>query len=180
MFFDHEKKWVKALFTNKAITFQTMTAAISTYELSKLDLFTPNRLHGDLPSLAIGPYAAHGNHAAMILEADVIARQGHIWGLLGEKAQDPGYMRKRIRTHERLAKHLGVYFNVTDCQWKTIGSPAEYSSGLKSMSTEQNREQYAKNVLESEWEAMGIPVPDKAPREPREGFGGSRLEYVPR
>ena len=153
-----------------------MTAAINTYQLSKLDLFTPNRLHSDLPRLAIGPYAAHGNHAAMILEADVVARHDHIFGLLGDKVRDPGYMRKRIKTHDRLARHLGVYFHITDCQWKTVGSPADYfSGGPKSLNTEQSREAYAKNVLESEWEAMGIDVPDKAPRAPREGFSGSSV-----
>ena len=40
-----------------------MTDAIKQYNLSKLDIFTPNRLHPTLPPLAHGEYSVMGGVA---------------------------------------------------------------------------------------------------------------------
>jgi hypothetical protein len=40
-----------------------MTNAIKQYNLSKLDIFTPNRLHPTLPPLAHGEYSVMGGVA---------------------------------------------------------------------------------------------------------------------
>lgn len=40
-----------------------MTVAIKQYNLSKLDIFTPNRLHPALPPLAHGEYSVMGGIA---------------------------------------------------------------------------------------------------------------------
>jgi hypothetical protein len=87
-----------------------MTKAITEHNLSKLDLFTPNILHDNLPPLATGTYVCMGGDSMMILEADVLARKDYIHAKLGEKAQDAIFMKKRCRAHDRIMRQFRLMF----------------------------------------------------------------------
>ncbi len=132
-----------------------MTEAITTYNISKLDLFTPNRLHPDLPRITVGATMSGGSDAVMLLSSDVRERRRHIYELLGDKAQDTDYMRKRVRIHERLAMHLGIRFDIHSCEWVTVQSPADHFRGPKTLNTKESRRAYVRKVMLSEWTAMG-------------------------
>ena len=139
-----------------------MTKATQDYNLSKLDLFTPNPLHPLLPRLAIGTYSVMGGTATMIAEGDILFRRDHIYKLLGEKAQDASYMRKRPATHNRIIAHLGIVWSYTKGHWRTLPEFANPPSGFpedkrpKSMRSKDNREEYVQKALQKEWAAMGI------------------------
>ncbi|KAF1840970.1 uncharacterized protein K460DRAFT_410363 [Cucurbitaria berberidis CBS 394.84] len=132
----------------------TMTNATQDYNLSKLDLFTPNALHPRLPRLATGAYKVMGGNAVMVAEADVLARRDHVYKLLGEKAQDASYMRKRPATHNRITQHLGIVWNCTNGSWGKGSGPS--STLPKSMRTEEDRKEYVKKALQKEWAAMNV------------------------
>jgi hypothetical protein len=131
-----------------------MTQASKTHSLSKLDLFTPNALHPNLPPLTIGIYMVLGNAATMILESDVLARKAHIQALVGPKAD----MHLRPGTHERIINHLGMYFCPYRGAWKKapVMTPAALEKATKSMKSEEGRREYVKAALEKEWAVMGV------------------------
>ncbi|KAF2255907.1 hypothetical protein BU26DRAFT_444364, partial [Trematosphaeria pertusa] len=97
----------------KAFAKMTMTAAITTHHLSKLDLFTPNALHPALPPLSLGTYFCMGGETLMLAAPGVLTRKAHVHGLLGPgKARDKGYLRRRVAAHDRLVAHMDVEFRV--------------------------------------------------------------------
>lgn len=127
-----------------------MTDAIKKYNLSKLDLFTPNILHLDLPGLPFGAQASMGGMITLISEPAVIARRDYVHSLFGDKANDAKFMRLRPAAHDRITQHLGFAFRPTTGGWvrKRICEQAEKSA--KSMQTEQARLVYAGKALEKE------------------------------
>jgi hypothetical protein len=149
-----------------------MTQAIKLHLLSKLDLFTPNALHPNLPPLTTGLYTVMGSSATMLLESDVLNRKAHIRSLLGLKPEDPKEsvedmhrrlaaeaLHRRLAAHDRLIAHMGIYYCFKDGWRRTPGLNATAMENLKvakSMKTEEGRREYVKKVLEREWEAMGM------------------------
>jgi hypothetical protein len=134
-----------------------MTQASKFHALSKLDLFTPNALHPELPPLTTGIYTVMGSAATMILEADVLARKAHIRALLGPKGTDED-MHRRPAAHERIINHLGLYFCPSRGEWRKAPrmSPAALEKAAKSMKSEEGRMEYVKTALNKEWAAMGL------------------------
>ncbi|KAF2131487.1 hypothetical protein P153DRAFT_365069 [Dothidotthia symphoricarpi CBS 119687] len=138
----------------------TMTQAREIHNLSKLDLFTPNRLHPSLPPLAVGEVASMGGTATMISEADIITRRELIHSRLGEvNSTDAVYLRRRCAAHERLIAHMDILYN---CRYRTWAAArrfvkkdsGEESTRCKSMLTKESREEYVEKGLWKEWAAM--------------------------
>lgn len=95
-----------------------MTGAANKYCLSKLDLFTPNILHPDLPSLLHGHATVLGGDSTMILESDVIARRDYILQLLRNHSSDAEHLRRnRVVRHGRVIKTLGAIWNPRRGRW---------------------------------------------------------------
>ncbi|PVI08586.1 hypothetical protein DM02DRAFT_6874 [Periconia macrospinosa] len=145
----------------------TQTEAITTHGLSKLDLFTPNRLHPTLPPLVLGTYTCMGGETLMLSTRTVLDRKAHIHDLLGEqKAADTNYLRRRIAAHDRLIRHMGVVFRVRNGvgRWyiqhhiPNRGDPNAKSKVPKSMASAESRAAYVTANLKREWEAMGISI----------------------
>ncbi|KAL6708435.1 hypothetical protein ACN47E_002698 [Coniothyrium glycines] len=132
----------------------TMTQAMQDHKLSKLDLFTPNVLHPMLPRLATGSYAVMGGVANMISTGDALLRRDYIYNLLGDKAKDPFYMRRRIAAHQRITQHMLLEFD--GGSWYEARNHKPSEKGPKSMHSEKSRKEYAQKVLEKQWAAMGI------------------------
>ena len=133
-----------------------MTQAMKTYGLSKLDIFTPNQLHRDLPRLSIRSYSVHGNPAVMIGEADLIARHRHICALLGPRSDEVA-MRRRPKAHDRLMMHACWHFNIDSCTWEKTRLFEAASLNPKSMRTLESRNEYVRLALKTEWAMMGAP-----------------------
>jgi hypothetical protein len=148
-----------------------MTDAISLHGLSKLDLFTPNRLHPTLPPLTLGIYKCMGSDTIMLSTPSVLARKDHIHDLLRDKAKDAGFLRRRIAALERAAMHMGVECFAVQKQGKVLWvkkrSPEvhRYHEGEsksvpkrvpKSMETKEAREAYVRKELAKQWDAMGM------------------------
>jgi hypothetical protein len=134
-----------------------MTQAQKAYNLSKLDLFTPNALHPKLPPLTTGLYTVMGGAATMILERDVRARKAHIRALLGSKGNTDD-MHRRPAAHDRIISHLGLYYCPTRSGWRRapVLSPAAMDKAVKSMKTEEGKREYVKKALNKEWAAMSV------------------------
>lgn len=154
-------------------SFQTMTNSIKRYNLSKLDLFTPNRLHPALSPLAHGEYPVMGGVAtsthdqrkfagysannSVIYEPDLLARRDYLHHHLGI-LHDPDNIcaRKRVRRHDQLIIHMEVAYSTSRKVW--YRSPQIQSevrkSVKKSMQTEESRETFVQNTLASERASM--------------------------
>ncbi|KAH3958933.1 hypothetical protein HBI81_150480 [Parastagonospora nodorum] len=132
----------------------TMTQAHKAHSLSKLDLFTPNALHPELPPLTSGLYTVMGTPAIMLLEADVRAREAHIKARLGAKADKS--MRRRPAAHDRIVNHMGLHYS-PNRGWSRAPSmsSAALEKAAKSMQTEEGRREYVRKALAKEWEALG-------------------------
>ncbi|EMD91478.1 hypothetical protein COCC4DRAFT_188463 [Bipolaris maydis ATCC 48331] len=131
----------------------TMTQATQQTHLSKFDLFTPSPLHPNLPPLATGSYPVMGDVATMISTPDVMARSAYIRSLLGEKAQDEAFMRRRAAAHTRIMKHMNMDYH----QGKGWLAYREMTKkGPKSMQTKESRRKYIEEGLKKEWEALGV------------------------
>jgi hypothetical protein len=143
-----------------------MTEAITVHGVSKLDLFTPNRLHPTLPPLTLGAYVCMGNDTLMISTPCVLARKAHVYALLGDQADDTGYLRRRIAAHDRLIRHLDIMHKVSrgKARWikayklTAVGADGEKvpTKLTKSLQTIETREEYVRKALLKEWKAMGL------------------------
>ncbi|KAF3043459.1 hypothetical protein E8E12_008879 [Didymella heteroderae] len=138
----------------------TMTNAIKYYNLSKLDLFTPNRLHPKLPPLAHGEYPVMGGVATMIYEPDLIARRQYLGSLLDdlEGSGNIGAQR-RIRRHDQLMAHMEVAYSATRKVW--YQSPLIRKEGKplrKSLETKESRDAFVRSTLKAEWAAMSTEI----------------------
>lgn len=133
-----------------------MTQASKECHLSKLDLFTPNVLHPTLSPLATGLLSVMGDDATMIARDDVLTRRDYIYSLLGDKAKDTSFMRKRTAAHQRITQHLSM--RLTYGSWYRERISESEMSGPKSMRTAESRRAYAEKALEKEWAAMGIQI----------------------
>jgi hypothetical protein len=138
-----------------------MSGASSKYGLSKLDLFTPNVLHPDLPALAHGHTTVMGGDATMILESDIITRHAHILQLLRKK--EPGVEslgRSRSTRHGRIMTHLCIVWGSYEGRWSSwdpnYASLSNVLKALKSFRTPASRIEYAKLSLQQEWADMGM------------------------
>ncbi|CAI6246635.1 unnamed protein product [Periconia digitata] len=154
----------------------TQTDAINTHGLSKLDIFTPNALHPNLPPLSLGTYMCMGGSTLMLATNSVLSRKAHIHGLLGvEKASDTQFLRRRVAAHDRLIKHMGIVFQVRAGTGIWVkrrqpgrddrrhgGSEVKAKTPL-SMASAQTRDTYVNINLEKEWAAMGMSVREADP-----------------
>lgn len=134
-----------------------MTDATTKHGLSKLDLFTPNVLHPNLPPLTFGTYMCMGGETMMISESDVLARKGLIQGMLGEDAaKDPKYLTRRRAAHSRIMEAMDIEFR--SGRWmKAHKFRLDAEGKVKKMfRTAESREQYLKQYLEKEWADMGM------------------------
>jgi hypothetical protein len=134
-----------------------MTTAITKHNLSKLDLFTPNALHPNLPRLNYGYYMCMGGQTMMISEPDVLARKEMIHGMLAKGHWEPGTLRRRIAAHDRIAEAMGIAF--LSGRWVRAERPlldTELSRSTKKyLRTEEDRKKYVKENLEIQWVMMG-------------------------
>jgi hypothetical protein len=147
-----------------------MTDAITNHGLAKLDLFTPNRLHPTLPPVSFGTYKCMGGDTTMLFTPSVLARKDHIHGLLGDKASDAGYLRRRVAALGRMTLHMEVEHHIVQKQGKVIWEKRDSLPGFtsdmgadvvkkkfpKSMQTKEARETYVKEELAKQWDAMGM------------------------
>jgi hypothetical protein len=127
-----------------------MTHASTTYNLSKLDLFTPSPLHPHLPSLTVGTYPVSGGMAIMLSTPDVLARRDYIAGLLGDKP----LLNTRPAAHERIIRHLNITYVAHSEDWASLGELSRDTP--KSMKTKEARRAYVEKALRKEWEIMGM------------------------
>jgi len=142
-----------------------MTEAISTHALSKLDLFTPNKLHPALPPLTLGTYMCMGNDTLMLSTPSVLARKAHIHGLLGDKAKDAAYLRRRVAAHDRLILHMDIMHRVSQgkARWvkayrwtgRNVNGEATKRKP-KSLGSSEDREAYVRKGLKKQWHDMGL------------------------
>lgn len=143
-----------------------MTEASNAHSLSKLDLFTPNKLHPALPPLTLGTYMCMGNDTLMLFTPSVLTRKAHIHGLLGDKANDAGFLRRRVAAHERLLQHMDVMHVVYKrgtVRWvrahRYVGTGVDEDKGkrrVKSLSSAESRDACVRKALAKQWEAMGM------------------------
>ncbi|KAF5851447.1 hypothetical protein GGP41_004249 [Bipolaris sorokiniana] len=94
-----------------------------------------------------------GDVATMISTPDVMARSAHIRSLLGEKAQDETFMRRRAAAHARIMKHMNMDYHQGK-GWLAYREMAK--KGPKSMQTKEGRKKYIEEGLKKEWEALGV------------------------
>jgi hypothetical protein len=155
---------------------QTMTVAISEHGLSKLDLFTPNKLHPTLPPLTLGTYMCMGNETLMLSNASVLERKAHLHGLLGDKANDAAYIRRRVAAHDRLILHMDIMHRVSRgkarwikaYRWAGVSVDEEAKKRrAKSLRSSEDREAYVRKGLKKQWQEMGMGA-----------FGSSEEEAV--
>ncbi len=146
-----------------------MTMAVKQYHLSKLDIFTPNVLHPTLPALAHGEYTVMGGVATskhtsavtepqdlihlVIYEPHLAARRDYILGLLSDDDRLNVNIRKRIRRHDELNRHMGSDYLPGLKVW----TKGFYGRPVKpSMETPESKDKFVKAGLQKEWAAMGI------------------------
>ncbi|CBX92681.1 hypothetical protein IAQ61_005948 [Plenodomus lingam] len=135
----------------------TMTAAMSTYNLSKLDLFTPNELHPYLEALTVGTASVMGGQAIMISEPDVLARRDHIYALVSQTGNNVAKLHGRAAMHSRIQAHLCIVFCPVRRRWCQTTRPNPPLSRLPaSMQTRASRMDYVKRMLRSERILLGM------------------------
>lgn len=132
-----------------------MTAAIKNFGLTKLDLFTPNALHPNLPPLTVGEYVCNGVDTTMISEPDVLARKALIHGMLADST--PRALKRRYNAHVLLLKHMNPTIPAGSSKWIPMGGEEIPGAILwETLRTPQSRKMHVKELLEKEWAAMGI------------------------
>ncbi|KAJ4301863.1 hypothetical protein N0V90_003959 [Kalmusia sp. IMI 367209] len=139
----------------------TMTDATIKHHLSKLDMFTPNCLHPDLPPLIVGTYTVMGGESVMISTPSVLARKAHIASLLNSTDfDDVSHMRRRIAAHNRLIMHMDIGYRLRGRNMEWIQNRAHFGvkSLPKSMANEQSRHAYVMKGLTKEWKDIGMAV----------------------
>lgn len=139
-----------------------MTDAVIKHSLSKLDLFTPNLLHPNLPPLVLGSYVYMGGDTIMLSRPSVLERKAHIHALLGEsKAEDTPYLHRRVAAHNRIVRHMEETYIMRGhrVRWIDIGKHSVNANEVrlsKSLRTREARQEYVRKGLEKEWVAMGL------------------------
>lgn len=150
-----------------------MTNAIKQHNLSKLDIFTPNRLHPTLPTLAHGEYTVMGgvatstyhidqptlmaNGSLVIYEPELAARRDLIHGCLTDSDRFETNLRKRIRRHDALIMHLEIRYTTRNKRWyESSRRQADYEgkSIRASLLTRESRDEFVRNALKQERAAM--------------------------
>ncbi|KAF3047890.1 hypothetical protein E8E11_009229 [Didymella keratinophila] len=132
----------------------TMTYATKQYNLSKLDIFTPNCLHTTLPPLAHGEYSVMGGVATMIYKPDLIARRRYLGNLLGfiEGINANNKAQRRVRRHDQLMAHMEIAYSSAHRTW--YRSPVIQKEGKslkKSLETKESRDEFVRKTFEAEW-----------------------------
>lgn len=131
-----------------------MSAAVNQHGLTKLDLFTPNALHPDLPSLTVGEYICSGIDTTMISEPDVLARKKLIHGMLLDSTKKA--LTKRNNQHTRLLKHMNPTIPAGCGRWVRVRQGDVIGECLwESLRTPESRGEFVRNKLREEWAAMG-------------------------
>ena len=123
------------------------------HHLSKLDLFTPNALHPNLPPLTVGEYVCSGIDTTMISEPDVLARKEYIQGMLLDSTTRA--MRRRVLAHTLLLKHMNPTIPAGYGRWVRVNEGVKEDARTESLRTPQSRAEYVSKTLKKEWAAMG-------------------------
>ncbi|KAF2706602.1 hypothetical protein K504DRAFT_458997 [Pleomassaria siparia CBS 279.74] len=127
----------------------SMTAAIKTHGLTKLDLFTPNALHPTLPPLSIGEYVCSGTDTTMISEPDLLARKALIHGMLRDST--PKALNRREKSHVLLLKHMNPTIPAGSSRWVRYRGDVNMSgSAWKTMRTPESRAEFVRKALQKE------------------------------
>ncbi|KAF2189539.1 hypothetical protein K469DRAFT_658453 [Zopfia rhizophila CBS 207.26] len=155
----HKKSVRKAIFDNimtccatcdkKEWPKMTMTDASHKHNLSRLDLFTPNILHPDLPKLSVALYCCMGTNATMLLEREVLERKRYIHDLLGDHAKNTAFMQSRRNRHLRIIKHMDVTIHRGKWIRQSHTLSAEKKES-KSMSSAEERRRFTEKMVEQE------------------------------
>ncbi|OSS49718.1 hypothetical protein B5807_06166 [Epicoccum nigrum] len=136
----------------------TMTNAVQQHNLSKLDIFTPNIMHPALPRLVHGEYSVMGGVATMVYEPDLVSRRDYIHSQLIEPDRHPSMLRKRIRRHETLMRHMTITYSTRLQLWCRTAYCDEVVSrpGRPSLEMPESREEYVRTALAYERLVMGM------------------------
>ncbi|XPS75185.1 hypothetical protein M3J09_007292 [Ascochyta lentis] len=135
----------------------TMTNASKQYILSKLDIFTPNRLHPTLHPLAHGEYSVMGGVATMIYEPDLVARRDYVHERLSSVKRLDANLRKRVRRHDRLIAHMEMAYSTARRAWcrsPRVQKEGHGRTGRSSMETQESRDEFVRKSLKEERTAM--------------------------
>lgn len=150
-----------------------MTNAIQQHHLSKLDIFTPNRLHPTVPPLAHGEYPVMGGVATsaylqshhwynitdslVLYEPDLISRRSQIHSQLDHTNRIDTQLRKRVRRHDTLMLHMGIAYDTAHKRWyKRWREEGSTKLARASMETRESRDEYVKRGLAYERTVMGM------------------------
>jgi hypothetical protein len=134
-----------------------MTSAIQTYHLSKLDLFTPNTLHPNLPPITFGIYVVGGNDTMMLSMLDVLERKRLIHGMLEERVQGEAALKARCANHERILEAMDMTFRSN--RWSKKGRIKEIEAkenAPQRLKTQEARDKYIGEQLEKERRLLGV------------------------
>ncbi|KAF2993608.1 hypothetical protein E8E13_001608 [Curvularia kusanoi] len=148
------KKWL-AEYSNAS---QTMTTAIRDHNLSKLDIFTPNRLYPTLPPLTHGEYPIMGGVATMFYEPDLASRRDYIHSQLSDEDRLDKPLKTRVRRHEVLIRHMSVAYSTSQKRWYRTQFYDEVVSrpGRRSLETKESREEFVRKQIAFERDQMGM------------------------
>ncbi|KAF2856234.1 hypothetical protein T440DRAFT_463579 [Plenodomus tracheiphilus IPT5] len=134
----------------------TMTQAIQSHHLSKLDLFTPNLLHPHLPELRLGASNTLGGQTTLISEPDVLARREYLYALRKcARGASPTGLRHGPPAHNRIIEHLRIVFNPFYRRWCSDKKPVTEKMAV-SMRTIDQRGTYVRRHLLTTWMELGI------------------------
>jgi hypothetical protein len=132
-----------------------MSAAVSQHGLTKLDLFTPNALHPNLPSLTVGNYICSGIDTTMISEPDVLARKELIHGMLLDSTKKA--LARRINQHIVLLRHMDPTIPAGFGRWaRGVRGDVVGDCARELLRTPESRREFVRNKLREEWAAMGL------------------------
>jgi ubiquitin len=134
-----------------------MTNATQLHHLSKLDLFTPNDLHPNLPALTFGIHVVGGCDTMMLSTPDVLERKQLIHGMLEGRVWDDKALKRRCANHERILEAMDMTFR--SGRWVRKGRiklMEEKEHAPQRLKTREARDKYVEEQLENERKLLGV------------------------
>jgi len=97
-------------------------------------------------------------NGTVIYEPDLISRQNYIHKHLNEADRHPSVLRRRVRRHETLMRHMAIAYSTHLQLWcKTVSHDEVVSRpGRSSLKTPESREEYVRKALTFEHHVMGM------------------------
>ena len=94
----------------------------------------------------------------MIYEPDLISRRDYIHSQLIEADRHPSVLRRRVRRHESLMRHMAITYSTNLQLWCKAAHHDEVVSvpRRKSLKTPESREEYVQKALTFERHVMGM------------------------